>query len=73
MKPQISYGEDVVSRIVAASKSPADVAKLQSLVTETLNQLAADLCAESNTKTKEIVEAVIVGNTFCLGSSEISS
>ena len=63
MNPQISYGEDVVSRIVAASKSPADAAKLQSLLTDAISQLATDLCTESNTKTEEIVDAVIVGNT----------
>jgi uncharacterized 2Fe-2S/4Fe-4S cluster protein (DUF4445 family) len=63
MNPQISYGEDVVSRIVAASKSSADAFKLQSLLIEALNQLAADLCAETDTKPTEIVEAVVVGNT----------
>jgi uncharacterized 2Fe-2S/4Fe-4S cluster protein (DUF4445 family) len=63
MNPQISYGEDVVSRIVFASKSPADAAKLQSLLVETLSQLAADLCKEIDAKPEEIVEAVVVGNT----------
>lgn len=63
MNPQISYGEDVVSRIVAASKSPADAARLQSLLTDAINQLATDLCAESGTKPEEIVDAVVVGNT----------
>jgi uncharacterized 2Fe-2S/4Fe-4S cluster protein (DUF4445 family) len=63
MNPQISYGEDVVTRIVAASKSPADADKLQSLVAESLNQLAADLCAEVDAEPTVIVEAVIVGNT----------
>jgi uncharacterized 2Fe-2S/4Fe-4S cluster protein (DUF4445 family) len=63
MNPQISYGEDVVSRIVAASKSPTDAAKLQFLLTEALSQLAADLCAEVDRKPTEIVESVVVGNT----------
>ena len=63
MNPQISYGEDVVSRIVAASKSPADATKLQSLLTEALSQLAADLSSEVDEKPEQIVEAVIVGNT----------
>jgi len=63
MNPQISYGEDVVSRIVAASKSSADAAKLQSLLTEALNQLAADLCAEVEAEPSEVVEIVVVGNT----------
>ena len=63
MNPQISFGEDVVSRIVVASKSPADAAKLQSLLAEALSQIAADLCTEVNAKPEEIVEAVVVGNT----------
>ncbi|MGB2964502.1 MAG: ASKHA domain-containing protein [Anaerolineales bacterium] len=63
MNPQISYGEDVVSRIVVASKSPVDAVKLQSLLVETLNRLAADLCAIIDAVPEEIVEAVVVGNT----------
>jgi uncharacterized 2Fe-2S/4Fe-4S cluster protein (DUF4445 family) len=63
MNPQISYGEDVVTRIVAASKSPADAARLQALLAEALSQLTADLCAETDTKPENVVEAVVVGNT----------
>ncbi len=63
MNPQISYGEDVVARIVAASKSPADAARLQALLAEALSQLTADLCAETDTKPEDVVEAVVVGNT----------
>lgn len=63
MNPQIAYGEDVISRIVAASKTPAEAAKLQSLLVEAINQLAAELCAEIGLSTDQIVEAVVVGNT----------
>ncbi len=63
MNPQISYGEDVVSRIVAASKSPADALRLQSLLSEALSKLAAELCAEIGAHPAEIVEAVVVANT----------
>ncbi len=63
MNPQICYGEDVISRIVAASKSPADAEKLQSLLVEALNLLTSDLCRETNSDTEQIVEAVVVGNT----------
>jgi uncharacterized 2Fe-2S/4Fe-4S cluster protein (DUF4445 family) len=63
MNPQISYGEDVVSRIVAASKSLADAARLQSLLSESLSQMAAELCAEIEAHPTDIVEAVVVGNT----------
>ncbi len=63
MNPQISYGEDVISRIAAASKSDENALKLQTLLTEALSRLAADLCAEVNADVATIVEAVIVGNT----------
>ncbi len=63
MNPQISYGEDLVTRIVAASKSPADAAKLQNLLTDALNQLTEGLCSESGADALNIVEAVVVGNT----------
>lgn len=63
MNPQISYGEDLVTRIAAAGRAPAEAAKLQSLLVDALNQLAADLCAETGLETARIVEAVVVGNT----------
>jgi uncharacterized 2Fe-2S/4Fe-4S cluster protein (DUF4445 family) len=63
MNPQISYGEDVVARIVAASKSPQDAARLQNLLSEALSQLAADLCAQADRDPVNIVDAVVVGNT----------
>jgi uncharacterized 2Fe-2S/4Fe-4S cluster protein (DUF4445 family) len=63
MNPQISYGEDVISRIVAASKSEENTLKLQALLSDALNQLAADLCAEIKADLSDIVEAVVVGNT----------
>ena len=63
MNPQISYGEDVVSRIAAASRSPEGAVQLQKLLTDGLSQMAADLCAEVQASPEDIVEAVVVGNT----------
>ena len=63
MNPQISYGEDVIARIVAANKSPAEASRLQALLAQALNQLAIDLCAEIKAQPTDIVEAVVVGNT----------
>lgn len=63
MNPQISYGEDVIARIVTANKSDENALKLQSLLTDALNQLAVDLCAEIQANTVQIVDAVVVGNT----------
>jgi uncharacterized 2Fe-2S/4Fe-4S cluster protein (DUF4445 family) len=63
MNPQISYGEDVVSRISAAGKSAENAAKLQSLVVDALNQTVAEMCREVQASPMSIVEAVMVGNT----------
>ena len=63
MNPQISYGEDVIARIAAASKSEESAIKLQALLAEALSQLAADLCAEIESHPTQILEAVVVGNT----------
>lgn len=63
MNPQISYGEDIISRITTVVKSPGEGATLQKLVVEAINKLGADLCAEAGAGTEEIVEAVVVGNT----------
>jgi uncharacterized 2Fe-2S/4Fe-4S cluster protein (DUF4445 family) len=63
MNPQIAYGEDVVARIVAASRSPQDAAKLQSLLAEAISQLAAELCEQAGADPRQIVDAVVVGNT----------
>jgi len=63
MNPQISYGEDILSRITCIIKSPDEGTRLQKLVVEALNELTVDLCAEVGANTEEIVEAVVVGNT----------
>jgi uncharacterized 2Fe-2S/4Fe-4S cluster protein (DUF4445 family) len=63
MNPQISYGEDVISRINRVIKSPDDSVQLQKLAVEAINELGADLCAEVSANIEEIVEAVVVGNT----------
>jgi uncharacterized 2Fe-2S/4Fe-4S cluster protein (DUF4445 family) len=63
MNPQISYGEDVVSRISHALSSPAEARRLQRLAAKAINQLASELCAQVNAKVDEITDSVIVGNT----------
>ena len=63
INPQFRYGEDVVSRLTYAMESPAKAMKLQQVVVEVLNQLVTNLGHKTNTKSEEILEAVIVGNT----------
>lgn len=63
MNPQISRGEDIITRITFAVRSPDGRALLANLVREGLMKLAGDLCDEAGAQTGDILEAVIVGNT----------
>lgn len=63
MNPQISYGEDVITRITRTHQNPGEAQLMQSLVVEALNGLAVELTAEVGAEPEQIVEAVVVGNT----------
>ena len=63
MNPQISLGEDIISRMTVVTQSPDEGVRIQKLAVEAINELSADLCVEVNVNTEEIVEAVVVGNT----------
>jgi uncharacterized 2Fe-2S/4Fe-4S cluster protein (DUF4445 family) len=63
MNPQISYGEDVISRIDYSNKNKGGRETLQGKVVATLNGMIAEMCGEADGSPEQIVEAVIVGNT----------
>lgn len=63
MNPQISYGEDITSRMLNALKSAEAASRLQSLETSAIDQLAGELCARAGARPEEILDAVLVGNT----------
>jgi uncharacterized 2Fe-2S/4Fe-4S cluster protein (DUF4445 family) len=63
MNPQISYGEDIISRITTIVHTPDNAAVLQKLAVDAINELCAELCTEAGAKPEEILEAVVVGNT----------
>jgi uncharacterized 2Fe-2S/4Fe-4S cluster protein (DUF4445 family) len=63
MNPQISYGEDIISRITAVVHSADSARALQRLAIDAINELCTDLCAQAGAKPEEILEAVVVGNT----------
>jgi len=50
MNPQISYGEDIVSRMARAVSSPEEARRLQRLAVNAVNELASDLCTSINAK-----------------------
>jgi uncharacterized 2Fe-2S/4Fe-4S cluster protein (DUF4445 family) len=59
---QIARGEDVISRIIYASKGDG-LAELQRLVMETLNRLLHQAAEERGIHTDEIYKAVVAGNS----------
>ena len=63
MNPQISYGEDIISRINRVVKSPEEGVQLQKLAIGAINELCADLSNEAGARPEQIMEAVVVGNT----------
>lgn len=63
MNPQISQGEDMITRINLAVRSPGGRTLMANLAREALVKLAQGLCSEMGARTADILEAVIVGNT----------
>jgi uncharacterized 2Fe-2S/4Fe-4S cluster protein (DUF4445 family) len=63
MNPQISYGEDITSRIHYALKSKDEALTLQRSVISGINHLAEELCLKIGAKVTEIIDSVIVANT----------
>ena len=59
---QIARGEDVISRIIYASKGNG-LEELQGLVMETLNRLLKKAARERKISTDEIYKAVVAGNS----------
>ena len=59
---QIARGEDVISRIIYASKGNG-LQELQRLVMETLNRLLAKVARERKISTDEIYKVVVAGNS----------
>jgi uncharacterized 2Fe-2S/4Fe-4S cluster protein (DUF4445 family) len=63
MNPQVSFGEDVVSRIAYAGREPGGARQLQAVLMETLNGLLSGMCAEASVDPQSVRDAVLVGNT----------
>jgi uncharacterized 2Fe-2S/4Fe-4S cluster protein (DUF4445 family) len=63
MNPQIGYGEDVISRMVHATRNDDGSSELARVVREAFNTMIGELAAEAGVSRDQIVEACIVGNT----------
>jgi uncharacterized 2Fe-2S/4Fe-4S cluster protein (DUF4445 family) len=63
MNPQIGYGEDVISRMVYATRNVDGAAALAALVRASIDGLAGTLAEAAGIARDQIAEACIVGNT----------
>ena len=61
--PQIAYGEDIMARLSFSIKEKNGSSKLHSLLMKSINQAAAELCAQIGKSPTDIVDACLVGNT----------
>jgi uncharacterized 2Fe-2S/4Fe-4S cluster protein (DUF4445 family) len=63
MNPQVTYGEDLMSRISYAMMHNDGLDKMQRAVIDALNKLAVQAARQAGIRSNNIYEAVLVGNT----------
>jgi len=63
MNPQITYGEDIISRIAYANESEENRHLLQTRLVDAVNDASLTLCEQAHVSSDQIVDAVFVGNT----------
>ncbi|MFW6183812.1 MAG: ASKHA domain-containing protein, partial [Chloroflexota bacterium] len=63
MNPQITYGEDLMSRVSYATMNRQGLKKMHEAIIETLNRVAATAARQANLRARNIHEMVVVGNT----------
>ena len=64
MNPQVTYGEDLMSRVSYAMMHPqTGLEKMHKAIIDALNRLAASAAREANIQPRQIHDAVFVGNT----------
>ncbi len=63
MNPQVTYGEDLMSRISYAMMNDDGLDKMHKAIIEALNTLAVRAAKEGGIRSRQIHELVVVGNT----------
>lgn len=76
LNPQISHGEDIVTRVSFVQSHPNGLKILQKEVIQAINQIIKSLSGKAKVKTDNIYEATFVGNTvmhhFLLGINPLN-
>jgi uncharacterized 2Fe-2S/4Fe-4S cluster protein (DUF4445 family) len=63
VNPQVSYGEDVITRTTYAMNGEKERRELQRGAVEGINQLIAECCSKHGVDPRHIYEATVVSNT----------
>ncbi len=63
MNPQISFGEDVMSRLNYALEKPSNLENIKNIVVKRMGEAAKELCSRNDIDTKQLLEMTVVGNT----------
>lgn len=63
MNPQVTYGEDLMSRVSYAMSNPTGLSKMRDVIVDTLNALAMRAARQAGLQARDVHEVVIVGNT----------
>jgi len=63
MNPQVTYGEDLMSRVSYAMMHQDGLEKMHKAIIDTLNRLAVSAAKQADIQARDIHEAVLVGNT----------
>lgn len=61
--PQSIFGADVISRIQFCNEDESHLARMQEAVIQCINEMIKEMTLRSGIRTKNIYEAVVVGNT----------
>lgn len=64
MNPQVTYGEDLVSRISYVVSEPDGLQRLHRAIIDGLNDLAARVTGQAGLTPEEVTEIVLVGNSI---------
>lgn len=63
MNPQVTYGDDIMSRISYAVENPNGRERLQRSVIRTISDLGAQAATQAGTVPEDVVDCVLVGNS----------
>jgi len=63
MNPQVSYGEDVMSRITYAVTNEDGLEQMSHVIIGGLNQIAGRAAVQARIKRRDIIDMTVVGNT----------